>query len=297
MESMLLGNKLTTEQIMMLKKYEREKRMQAFQKTFEMYKETIGDWELTDFKDAGENWRTESKLKCECGRILRYQYTVTNRNTAEILSFGIDHLKGHTNFSNNVIREINKHLRAAEKDINEVKERLIQNWTLDMEIPNELVLPDTLKKLLEEGLPLSRAEESHLTKLIQTAKSEKWERERKDFFADRMNRISEAASTVIHENEKKTQGKIKRIDPTSGPFDLWEHEMAFVDDMLAYGVGSAMIISEELHASNYYIERFLTGRPKVYPSVVFYLDRLVREGKAELSQNLGLEDRVYKSLK
>lgn len=286
---------LTEDQIKKLQRYEREKRIQAFRIAFDRYKETIGEWEMTDYQDAGENWRTDSKLKCECGRTLRYQYTVTNQISGEILSFGINHLKGHTQFSDNVIREINKQLTVAEKAVNEIEERLLENWTFDMVIPEEVIIPDDIKRMLEDGLPLSSSEESRLSKLIQTVQREKWEKERESLFTERLNRQLDNKTNPITDNAL-IDGINKRHDPSSGPFELWEHEMEFVNEMLFAGVGSAMIIAEELHQANQYLERFITGRPKVYPSVVFYLDKLVDEGKVVLSQNLGLEDRVYKLL-
>ena len=74
-------------------KYQKKKKMEAFQRALGEYRETIGDWNLTDFQDAGANWRETSTLKCDCGKKLRYQYTVTNQLTAEKHNFGIDHLK------------------------------------------------------------------------------------------------------------------------------------------------------------------------------------------------------------
>lgn len=286
---------LTEDQVKKLRRYEREKRIQAFRIAFERYKETMGEWEMTDYQDAGENWRTESMLKCECGRTLRYQYTVTNRNTAEVLSFGISHLKGHTNFSDNVIREINKQLTIAEKAISEIEERLLENWTFSIEIPEGVIAPDDIKGMLEDGLPLSKSDESRLLKLIQTAQRDKWKEERESYFNEQLNRQLKDDSNRNPKDLAKN-GKVKRPDPNTGPFDLWEHEMEFVNEMLFAGVGSAMIISEELHRANQYSERFITGRTKVYPSVVYYLDRLANEGKIVLSQNLGVEDRVYKLL-
>ena len=235
----LLTKELTEDQVRKLRKYEREKRIRAFQIVFEMHKETIGEWEITDYQDAGENWRKVSKLKCECGRTLRYRYTVTNRNTAEIINFGINHLKEHTNFSDDVLREINKQLNAARKEVEEIELRLKEDWKLDIEIPETVIIPDSIKRMLNDGLPLSKSDESHLSSLLQDAYNEKWE-------------TSTTTTKDIEDLDRNYT--IKRVAPKSGFYDLWEHEQQFMNDMLYLGVGSAMIIAEQLRKSiNQYI--------------------------------------------
>lgn len=296
MESLLLENKLTNAQAVKLKKYAREKQMLAFQKTLEKYRDTIGDWELTDYKDAGANWKSESTLKCMCGKTLRYQYTVTNQKTAEILTFGITHLKGHTKFSDEVIRDINKQIRIANKAVHEMEERLLNDWKLNMEVPADVILPENITKLLEEGMPLSRIEENELIRLIQEAERVKWKRGRIDNSNGQTNRDARTDLALLKDEDCEAKGKIKRIEPGNGPFELWPHEQEFVEDMLYSSVGSAMLIAVELHSTYQYSDRFRSGRPKVYPLVVYYLDRLVQEGKAELSQDLGFTDRIYKVL-
>src|SRR5690625_5000656 len=136
---------IQSEKIEKLKEYEKKRRMDAFRIVFERYKETIGEWEITDYKDAGADWRTTSELKCECGRLLRYQYTVINRNTAEILHFGIKHLKLHTSLTDEPIREIQLRLSAVDKSIEEIEERLNEDWVLHMEVPDEVIIPDEIK--------------------------------------------------------------------------------------------------------------------------------------------------------
>src|SRR5699024_7951927 len=41
--------------------------------------EIAEQWEFIVYLDAGENWRLESELYCECGIKLRYQYVVKNK--------------------------------------------------------------------------------------------------------------------------------------------------------------------------------------------------------------------------
>lgn len=296
MEFLLLERKLTNAQEVKLKKYSREKRMMAFQKIIEKYRDTIGEWELTDYKDAGANWKSESTLKCMCGKTLRYQYTVTNQKTAEILTFGITHLKGHTKFSDEVIRDINKQIRIADKAIDEMEERLLNDWKFNMEVPADVILPENIKKLLEEGMPLSRIEENDLIKLLQEAERVKWKRGRIDNSNGQTHRDTMTGLSLLKDVDSEAKGKITRIEPGNGPFELWTHEQKIVEDMLYSSVGSAMLIAEELHLYYQYSDRFRSGRSKVYPLVVFYLDRLVQEGKAELSQDLGFTDRIYKVL-
>lgn len=63
--------------------------------------------------------------------------------------------------------------------------------------------------------------------------------------------------------------------------------------MLEAGVGSAMMIASELQKAFKYNGYYTTGREKIYPLVVCYLERLVEEGKVILVFNHGIDDRIY----
>ncbi|WP_318617095.1 DUF3895 domain-containing protein [Sporosarcina sp. YIM B06819] len=268
-------------------KYQRKKKMEAFQRALGEYRETIGDWNLTDFRDAGTNWRETSTLKCDCGKKLRYQYTVTNQSTAEIHNFGIHHLKAETGFSDKVIGGIKRHLNAAEREIEEVEQRLLDNWTLTIQIPDSLELPDELRSTFDEGLPLSKKEEALLSDLVMQA-------QRKEWASNRSQRIVEKE---YHTKPVNIFGELDTMygAKCNGPFELTDSEKAFVEGMLQSGIGSAMVITEELHKAGHYSARFLTGRSKLYPLCVLYLEQLVSEGKVVLLQKFDIRDWVYEA--
>ncbi len=268
-------------------KYQRKKKMEAFQRALGEYRETIGDWNLTDFQDAGTNWKETSTLKCDCGKKLRYQYTVTNQSTAEKHNFGIHHLKAETGFSDKVIGGIKRYLNAAEREIEEVEQRLLDNWTLNIQIPDSLELPDELRSTLDDGLPLSKKEEALLSDLVMQAQRKEWT-------------SNHSQKIVINEYETQPVNIFGELDTMfeakrNGPFDLTDSEKAFVEGMLQSGFGSTMVIAEELHKAGHYTARFITGRSTLYPLCALYLDQLVNEGKAVLLQKFDIRDRIYEA--
>ncbi|MBO0603740.1 hypothetical protein I2483_18920 [Sporosarcina sp. E16_3] len=286
MEVALVTEELTEVQMKKLLGFQKKKKIEAFQLALAEYRDAIGEWDMTNFQDAGPRWREIGALKCDCGKVLRYQYTVTNRLTAEIHNFGIYHLQAETGFSDQVIRGIGKYLNAADREIEEVEQRLKENWRLTFEIPESLELPDELRSTLNDGLPLSKREEKQLSHLVFEAQRQEW-------------RSLPPQRMPISEYERKSINLFGELDFTNdtkpiGPFDLKESEKAFVIGMLESGCSSSMVIAGELHNAGHYTERFLTGRTKLYPLCVFYMDRLVGEGRAVLIQDFGLQDRMYK---
>jgi len=286
MEAAFATEELTEVQMKKFMAFQKKTKIEAFQLALAEYRDAIGEWDMTDFQDAGTDWRETSTLKCDCGRILRYQYTVTNRLTAEIHNFGIHHLQAETGFSDQAIRGIGKYLNAADREIEEVEQRLKENWSLRFDIPESLEIPDELRSTLNDGLPLSKRGEEQLVKLVIDAQRQEW-------------RSLPPQDKPIAEYESKSLNLFGELDTTndtrpSGPFDLKESEKAFVIGMLKSGVGSSMVIAEELHKAGHSTERFLTGRTKLYPLCVLYMDSLVEEGRAILLQKFGLQDRMYK---
>lgn len=277
---------LSVTQVKKFSKYAKQKRMKAFQQALVEYRDTIGEWDITDFKDAGPDWRETSNLKCDCGRLLRYQYTVMNRINSQQHRFGITHLKAETGFSDSAINAINRYLNHAEREIEEVEQRLADNWTLNVKIPETLVLPEELQQLIDEGVPLSRKEEAWLAELLREAQLKEWKKQRS---VSKDNSHLNRQPVGISKEEVYRQYEAQR----TGLFDLLNNERRFVDELLENGVGSAMVIAEELHKHVNYPGRYSTGRSRLYPLCVFYLEHLVAKGKAALVQNLDIEDRIY----
>lgn len=286
MEVAFATGELTDVQMKKLLAFQKKKKIDAFQLALAEYRDAIGEWDVTDFQDAGPRWREIGTLTCDCGRVLRYQYTVTNRLTAEIHNFGILHLQAETGFSDQAIRGIGKYLNAADREIEEVEQRLKENWRLTFDIPESVELPDELRSTLNDGLPLSKRGEEQLIHLVIQAQRQEW-------------RSLPPQRMPISEYESESLNLFGELDTTndtraSGPFDLKESEKEYVIGMLNSGCSSSMVIAEELHKAGHYNERFLTGRTKLYPLCVFYMDTLVEEGRAILLQDFGIQDRMYK---
>lgn len=287
MDTLYMTEKLSDLDKEKISKYKKFKRMEAFQKALSEYRDTIGEWEITNFKDAGPNWRQSSNLNCDCGRLLRYQYTVTNKTTLKIHRFGITHLKAETGFSDQTVNAINRNLNNVEREIEEVEHRLVDNWTFNVKIPKSIVLPSELQRLFDEDIPLSSEDESWLVDLIRQAQQKEWEKKRLE---NQKNRISD-----LQHSEKTESPHYQRSGQRKNSFELQDNEKDFINLLLQNGMGSADAIAEELHKHIKYQERYITGRSKLYPLCVFYLEELVDESKVNLVQNLGTIDRLYET--
>lgn len=67
--------------------------------------QVASQWELIDYIDAGPGWRKKPQLFCECGRPLRYQYVVLNKETSEVKKFGINHFEEHVGIPPHLVKE------------------------------------------------------------------------------------------------------------------------------------------------------------------------------------------------
>lgn len=130
----------------------------------------IDQWAFIDYKDAGDEWRETSRLYCECGRKLRYQYTLANKQTGLRKSFGLNHLTEHTGIPPELARQIVKELNVLMSDKNEIIQKWITGWTLQSEgitrLPPEDHIPKSILRHLRVHMPLLSHQVKRMKKII-----------------------------------------------------------------------------------------------------------------------------------
>src|SRR5699024_8400576 len=112
------------------------------------------EWEFIHYEDAGKHWRKNSSLYCECGRKLRYQYTLRNKTTGLMKCFGLNHLTEHTGiqpeYARQIVKKWTEHWTLETAGITRLaKEDKIPediSWHLSHKVP---VLERQLKQLRE----------------------------------------------------------------------------------------------------------------------------------------------------
>ncbi len=129
------------------------------------------EWEFIHYEDAGNNWRTDGDLFCECGRKLRYQYTLANKTTGLQKHFGLNHLTEHTGIQPDVARQIVKELKQLKSEKREIIQKCIDDWTLTSEgikwMPPLDQLPEDISWHLTEQMPLLERQLKRLRQIIQ----------------------------------------------------------------------------------------------------------------------------------
>lgn len=254
--------------------------------TFEDIEHLLDSWIYIGYIDAGH---VSPELKCECGRSLRYQHTVENKKTGEVLKFGIDHLELHTGIDAKTVNEIVSGFGKYDFELDEILLKVTQNWTIEQEhLPDfsHLVLPSDVQRHIQLGLPLLGRQIQRIRKLINES-----------FFVS-TRKQPQLPSTVSH----------KRNDPLNLSFQFdgkEQHSMlsslelpveyqTAVLEYLHKGIQRAQIICElliENHGAP--SGRFSTNKPKIYPNVCYFIDGL---GRAELVEATK-EDRAYRWVK
>ncbi|MGB4589452.1 MAG: hypothetical protein WBI17_09520 [Clostridiaceae bacterium] len=121
------------------------------------------EWRLIGYKDSQ---MVNPNTKCECGRALRYQYTIENIKTKKTYKLGIKHLQDHTGLSPELVKSISKGLEIIDLEKDEILTKVIDGWVLPFEIPSRLeITPDIINQLVI-GLPLLERQVARLRKLI-----------------------------------------------------------------------------------------------------------------------------------
>lgn len=262
-------------------------------------------WELVDYIDAGPGWQQDAKYFCECGRPLRYQYIIENKELGQVKKFGIIHFQEHTGISPSLAREIIKGIESIDYEMDEILIKILNEWTLIQEnieeIPPSVIIPNDIQRHLDSDVPLLDRQVSRLKQTIATyfkeiskQRIEKEMFEEKKLEKERVAKQSKikqelvnqiAYGTKISVNAKLNLEENLQIGVMTYLYNLSDPIVSADDvskDLVAYHGASA--------------KRFSSGTLKVYPNVCIYLEYLKNEGILEFVKKVGIEDRIYRVL-
>ncbi|MBS4202083.1 DUF3895 domain-containing protein [Bacillus sp. FJAT-49732] len=243
----------------------------------------LDEWILEEYIDNGF---VNPETPCECGRPLRHQYIVKHKVTNETRRFGIEHFKEHTGFSSEIINEIRKGFNVVDYEMDELLFKFQNHWDLREEIPylpDNFEMPIAFQTFLDIGLPLLDKQIEVLKHLIR----EHMEQSREQRTFD---------NTETHATHSQTNFDIEdyifqdtfRKDPESFSKDK-------TLEFLESGVSSTRIICELLIKHGYAnMERYITGKPKIYGPVCMFLESLVARDVLKRGKILGSDDRYYR---
>jgi hypothetical protein len=113
--------------------------------------ESLLEWILIEYEDF---LTVNSEIRCECGRPLRYRYTVLHKPTGKEYKLGIIHLQQHTGLSPEIVRLITKGLKKIDLERDEILTKIKDNWKLAFDIPTDFEIPKDMQEQLRVNLPL-----------------------------------------------------------------------------------------------------------------------------------------------
>lgn len=171
-----VDKKLLKSQVIFLREFLNIGRKKAFENVLGKKQSGINndlitaEWEFVHYKDAGNNWRNESALYCECGRKLRYQYTLASKVTGLQKSFGLNHLTEHTGIRPEFARLIVKELARLEREQKEMVTKWTAGWTLETVgincLPPRKKIPEDILWHLSNSMPLLEQQTKRLRQLV-----------------------------------------------------------------------------------------------------------------------------------
>lgn len=254
----------------------------------------LDEWVLEDYIDNGFR---NPETPCECGRPLRYQYIVRHKTMNQVRRFGITHFEEHTNLPAHIVNHIKKGFNQIDYEMDEILLKFTDDWVLDEVIPfipEDFVVPNDIKEHLDLKVPLLDRQIKRLKKLINVFLLEQeFQRPRMEEF----NMETSLGGQVYFELNDLFQGPIsdthaQRTFTSNLPPILKDEVLRYLDT-----VSSARIICELL-IKNHGVsnERYITGKPKIYPFVCMYLDSLVLEGILRIKEIQSQIDRYYQKI-
>lgn len=121
--------------------------------------ESLLEWVLLDFED---NLTVSKDCQCQCGKPLRYRYTVLHKSTGVIYKLGKVHFAEHTGLDPKTVTMISRGLEKIDLEKDEILRKVKEGWKIPFIIPGEIDIPKDIKKLLDVKLPLL---DSHIRRL------------------------------------------------------------------------------------------------------------------------------------
>lgn len=262
--------------------------------------EIANEWEFLDYKDAGPNWKATEELSCECGRLLRYQYTIKNNQTGEIQKFGINHFEEHTGIPPQLAREIARGIEEIDYELDEILIKIMNHWTLQEEgineIPSSIICPHDIQEHFDYDIPLLNRQVLRLKSMIKV-------------FLEEQRRKQLRKSVLEQEKAEKTKRqkyanmqqsirmKTHSFIRNQKDFNLKESYqlgiMVYLYDLSSQKFRTSDVCEHlvKYHGAN--SSRFSSGKYKIFPDVCMFLEHLESKGIIDLIKVKGNMDHVY----
>jgi len=257
--------------------------------TYEEIETLLTEWILTDYVDGGA---VSPDLQCNCGRSLRYRYTVQHKDSGSIIHFGIDHLEQHLGIDAKTVAAVKKGFEAIDYELDEILQHVSNNWSILNNVgllPEGLQLPKDIADHLTVGLPLLNRQLARLRECIRA------------HILD--TRTNEAIVMPVYETTKETEAyedlftmNSLFIEKSGKPVTTMKLPLALqqaAEQLIKQGLHSVRIICEHLiakyQAPN---ERFISNKPHIYIPLCIWLESQMKLGNLELVYS-DQEDRKY----
>lgn len=133
--------------------------------------ETLLDWILLDYEDS---LTINPETRCECGRALRYRYTVLHKDTGKVYRLGRVHFEQHIGLEPETVRLIMKGIKEIDTERADILSKVILKWKLPFTIPLDLEVPRNMQEQLRVNLPLLDRQLVRLDMMIRKYYSDKY---------------------------------------------------------------------------------------------------------------------------
>lgn len=121
------------------------------------------EWVLLNYED---HLTVNKNIRCECGRALRYRYTVLHKKTGMIYKLGKVHFEQHTGLTPEMVRLITNGIKEIDLERSEILTKIIDGYAMPFKIPSDFGIPKDMIDQINLDLPLLDRQEIRLNKLI-----------------------------------------------------------------------------------------------------------------------------------
>src|SRR5690625_28421 len=253
-------------------------------------------WEFIDYLDAGSGWRINSKLFCECGRKLRYQYIVRNSKTNEVMKFGINHFEEHTGIPSELAREIVKGIERIDYEMDEVLIKIRNNWTIQSEgidhIPSTVIIPKDITEHLEYDIPLLKRQLIRLKEQIRIS-LEIQEQKRLAALMVERDRIARKQKADFAEKRRQIRRKFNVDKSIELQEDYQLGIIVFLQELTVFQFWASEVCADLVTNHSAPKDTYSSGTYKIFPNVCKFLESLTEKGLLKFVEKQSNMDRMY----
>lgn len=253
------------------------------------------EWGFSEY-----NYDEDQNLKCECGRSLKHQFVVINKSTGVIRKFGKDHFHIHTGIPKQIVNDILKGFGKIDYDLDELLYKVKCGWNrevLKRATELKIKIPKEIQKFLNVQLPLLDKYIDTIYELVLKEENEQMRKRRLEAEKEERKRLKieqdELKARKKAEKNLKIKIELSPYDP-SNPYALDKSlQEPVYNKLLELKTASTRVLCQELNIFDHSHQgEYITGKPKIYPYVVNYLEELVFQGKCKLVSGDTI-DRLY----